>query len=150
MEARYPSSIAAVYDDYIEQGIKKILRTKGYPLPNLIGHENAGDYDLGLLLTRAKDTGYLKQVLLGYVKRGKAPPSSIALMIDAKRSQYDADSKQFLKGKSIYGIAHNDDSTDIWDFKNVDKRRVSIGLSSWKLRTRLKDLYRKLYPSFYE
>lgn len=143
----YHQSIKKKLDSLIENRLKIMLTTKGYPVPSLIGYVDSDKHDIIKLLTRVKDTTYFKQVLLGYIRRGKGHPYSIGALIDAK---YLGVPDSVLKARFIYGFASNMDSTYIKDFRNVDERRISIGLRPWKLRARLMELYKKLYPSFYE
>lgn len=143
----YHPSIIKKLDSLIEKRLKIMLTSKGYPVPELIGYNDVLKYDILRLLTRVKDTSYFRQVLIGYVKRGKGHPYSIAAMIDGN---YLNVPDSMPKARFIYGFAVDMDSTYIKDFRNVDKRRISIGLRPWNLRARLMELYKVLYPSFYE
>ncbi len=147
LRPNYHPSIKRKLDSLIESRLRIMLTSKGYPGPELIGYDDLLNYDILRLLTRVKDTSYFRQVLIGYVKRGKGHPYSISAMIDGN---YLNVPDSMPKARFIYGFAINMDSTYIKDFKNVDKRRISIGLRPWKLRARLMDLYKELYPSFYE
>lgn len=129
---RLAPETTAVVDSVNEVLLGKLLRRKGYPTVSNIGYERIDLRNFDVLFTRVKDTGYFKQVLLGFVKRGKGSPSAIALMIDLKQEQSNSGKYNF-----VYGIADNLDSTSIRDFKNVDRRRIMIGLSPWGLRRKL-------------
>ena len=131
---RYTFKSTHVIDSITENQISRILRRKGYPIPANIGFERKIHGSFELLFTRVKDTGYFKQILLGYIKRGKGNPWSIGIMFDAHMGIRE---KNYKETKFLYGMADNLDSSYIKDFRNVDKRRVAIGLSPWSLRRKL-------------
>lgn len=126
-------------DSVHQKRIKEIFNQYGYPSAQLVGKDdfNQGErMDIGTLFFHFDDTIYFKPVLLKMIEDGEAPADILGNMID---------SRQRSRGFYDYGIYDNSDSTDILDFKNVDKRRVAVGLAPWKLKKRVDALRRAYY-----
>ncbi len=134
--------------DYTEMGrvdsihqnrIKEIFNQYGYPSRQLVGMDNfqKGErVDLRTLFFHFDDTIYFKPVLLKMIRDGDAPADILGNMLD---------SRQRSRGFYDYWIYDNSDSTDILDFKNIDKRRIAVGLAPWKLKKRVDSLRRAFY-----
>lgn len=124
-------------DSINENRVKEIFETYGYPSNKLIGPSTIDEQtDITAMLMHFDDTIYFKPVLLDFIKKGEAPPGVLPNMIDRKL---------LGKEKYTYGIYHNTDSSQIKDFKNVDKRRISVGLRPYKMEKEHFELIRKKY-----
>ena len=125
-------------DSVHQKRIKEIFNQYGYPSAQLVGKNNFNQgerVDIKTLFFHFDDTIYFKPVLLKMIEDGEAPADILGNMLD---------SRQRSRGFYDYGIYDNSDSTDILDFKNVDKRRVKVGLAPWKLKKRV-DALRRVY-----
>jgi len=125
-------------DSIHQKRIKEIFNQYGYPSAQLVGKNNFNQgerVDIKTLFFHFDDTIYFKPVLLKMIEDGEAPADILGNMLD---------SRQRSRGFYDYGIYDNSDSTDILDFKNVDKRRVKVGLAPWKLKKRV-DALRRVY-----
>ncbi|TVZ21772.1 hypothetical protein JM84_0650 [Dokdonia sp. Hel_I_63] len=126
-------------DSIHQKRIKAIFKEHGYPSAQLVGKDN---FDQGervgvkTLFFHFDDTIYFKPVLLKMIEDGEAPADILGKMID---------SRQRSRGFYDYGIYDNVDSTNILDFKNIDKRRIAVGLAPWKLKKRVDSLRRVYY-----
>ena len=128
-------------DSIHQKRIKEIFNQNGYPSAQLVGKDNfdKGErVDIGTLFFHFDDTIYFKPVLLKMIEDGEAPADILGNMLD---------SRQRSRGFYDYGIYDNVDSTDIIDFKNIDKRRVAVGLAPWKLKKRV-DALRRVYYGY--
>tara|TARA_R110000850_G_scaffold190308_2_gene316166 strand:- start:6159 stop:7067 length:909 start_codon:yes stop_codon:yes gene_type:complete len=124
-------------DSINENRIKEIFETYGYPSDKLIGPSTVDEHtDITAMLMHFKDTTYFKPILLDYIKKGDAPPRILPSMIDSRLRR----AEQFW-----YGIYNNADSTKIKDFKNIDKRRVAVGLRPYQMEKEYFELIRKKY-----
>ncbi|WP_298349402.1 hypothetical protein [uncultured Dokdonia sp.] len=126
-------------DSVHQKRIKEIFNQYGYPSAQLVGKDNFDQgerVDIKTLFFHFDDTIYFKPVLLKMIENGEAPADILGKMID---------SRQRSRGFYDYGIYDNVDSTNILDFKNVDKRRVAVGLAPWKLKKRVDALRRAYY-----
>ncbi len=124
-------------DSINEIRIKEIFETHGFPGDRLIGPSTMDERtNITVMLMHFKDTTYFKPVLLNFISKGEAPPETLPNMIDRK-----------LLGvqKFTYGIYHNSDSSEIKDFKNVDKRRISVGLRPYEMEKEHFELIREKY-----
>lgn len=127
-----------IVDSINESRIKEIFTEYGYPNFKLIGHSFYSEptTDISAMLMHFHDTVFFKPRLLEFIKKGEAPPSTYSAMID---------SRQRSIGIFTYGAYQNIDSTKIKDFENIDVRRKSIGLRSYKLEKEYWRLIRKKY-----
>lgn len=124
-------------DSINENRIKEIIEKYGYPSDKLIGPRTMDEpTDITVMLMHFSDTTYFKPLLLDYIKKGDAPPQVLPNMIDRKLLGVE---------KFTYGIYHNSDSSQIRDFKNVDKRRISVGLRPYEMEKEHFELIRKKY-----
>ncbi len=124
-------------DSINEIRIKEIIKTYGFPGDRLIGPSTMDERtDITVMLMHFNDTTYFKPVLLDFIKKGEAPPRVLPYMIDSKLRAAD----QFS-----YGIYQNLDSTTIEDFKNIDKRRLAVGLRPYEMEKEYFELIRKKY-----
>ena len=126
-------------DSIHQQRIKEIFNQYGYPSAQLVGQDNFDQgerVDIETLFFHFDDTIYFKPVLLKMIEDGEAPADILGNMLDRR---------QRSRGFYDYGIYDNVDSTNILDFKNIDKRRVAVGLAPWKLKKRVDSLRRVYY-----
>ena len=140
-EVRNPPDYAKmkIVDSLNEQRMKEIFSTYGYPDEHLIGLATPSERtDITVMLMHFKDTAYFKSVLYEFIKKGTCPPNALGRMID---------SQERSTGIYTYGTYENADSTEIKDFKNLDRRRMAIGLSPWKKRKEMIKLIRKKYET---
>ncbi|MEW5675759.1 CDC27 family protein [Flavobacterium enshiense] len=125
-------------DSLHEVRIKEIFKEYGFPNPTLIGnHVFEERTEITALLMHFEDTTYFKPVLKDFIRKGQAPPSLLANMIDSRLR---------FAGLYSYGAYENVDSTQIKDFHKIDERRIAIGMSPYKMHKKKMDLLRKKYP----
>ena len=127
-----------VVDSLNEARMKAIFTTYGYPGEKLIGWDPSSSERTGItfLLMHFKDTAYFRPLLYECIKKGECPPQALGSMID---------SQDRGSGIYTYGIYASTDSTEIKDFKNLDKRRTAIGLRPWKKQKETMELIRAKY-----
>jgi hypothetical protein len=113
-------------DSINEKRMKEIFIEYGYPNYKLVGHSiNLNeDTDIGAMLMHFNDTIFFKPKLLEFIRKGEAPPSQLASMID---------SQQRSVGEFTYGIYQNVDSTKIKNFNKIDQTRIEIGLRPYQM-----------------
>ena len=137
----YPPNIVAIADSMNEHRLKDIFSSYGFPNAQLIGYprENEDPY-MVVLMQRLKDTPYFEKVLLDFIRKGECPPFLLAMI---------KESENLAQGnKALYGLGDNIDSTGIEDFRNLDKRRLAIGLRPWKMRKKyIRRLLNRKFPT---
>ncbi|SKB90928.1 hypothetical protein SAMN05660477_01783 [Soonwooa buanensis] len=120
-------------DNYNENRIKTMLKEYGYFNPKLIGNytiDNKNEFFTTIVL-HLRDIEYFKPIFFSYVKNGEAPPELYATLIDA------ADK---TNGIFTYGIMTGLGNDQLKDIKNLDKRRISVGLRPWKMELEFRKL----------
>jgi len=80
---------------------------------------------------------YFSPLLIESTRKGIAPPGYVGYIVDRK------DLKE--KDSFTYGIYDNVDISQIKDFKNLDKRRISVGLPPWRLKKKVDSLRSAYY-----
>lgn len=124
-------------DSINQTNIKKIFERYGYPNEKIIGFSKEDEkVDISVMLMHFDDLEYFKPKLLGFIKRGLCNPYVLADMVDSNNRKEKI---------YTYGIYEGLDSTQIRDFKNLDLRRKSIGLSSLDDHNRAISLIMKKY-----
>ena len=119
---------AVVYetDSIHQKRIKEILTKYGYPNSDLVGHGYFRERpDIEVMLVHFKDTTWFKPRLLNYIRKGEAPTTVLANMIDSRRRNTD---------EYTYGIYRHTDSTEIKNFQELDNRRLSVGLRPFDMQ----------------
>ncbi|WP_299217095.1 hypothetical protein [uncultured Dokdonia sp.] len=123
--------------------IKEIFKAYGYPSTKILGKDNIqmGErVGLRTLFFHFDDTTYFKPILHAMIRNGEAPADILGTMLD---------SQQRPRGVFDYGIYDNVDSSRIKNFKNLDERRISVGLPPWKLKKKVDSLRRAYYNTQY-
>lgn len=126
-------------DSIHELRIKEIFKKHGYPSSKIIGKDNfeTGErVGLRTLFFHFNDTTYFKPILLTMIRNGEAPADILGTMLDSQQRPRDL---------FDYGIYDNVDSSHIKDFKNLDQRRISVGLPPWKLKKKVDSIRRDYY-----
>ncbi len=122
-------------DSIHKKRIKEIFKEYGYPHKGLVGKSSMGERtDIKVLLMHFLEPEYFTPLLLESTRKGIAPPGYVGFIVDRKNL---ADRDSFT-----YGIYDNADATQIKDFKNLDKRRISVGLPPWRLKKKVDSLRR--------
>jgi hypothetical protein len=79
---------------------------------------------------------YWKPIFLDLIKRGRAPAEIYGSLIDSNLRGAD---------KFEFGIYKGTKSEKINDYKNLDKRRIAVGLATWQLEKDILELITKKY-----
>lgn len=133
----------AKVDSIHQLRVKEIFREYGYPTAKMVGKDNRAigeRVELRTLFFHFNDTTYFKPILLKMIRDGEAPANILGTMLD---------SRQRSRGVYDYGIYDNADSSRILDFKNLDKRRISVGLPPWRLKKEVDSLRSVYYNTQY-
>lgn len=118
--------------------IKEIFKEYGYPHSGLIGKSKTGERtDIKVLLMHFLEPEYFSPLLIESTRKGIAPAGFVGYIVDRKDL---AERDSFT-----YGIYDNADASQIKDFKNLNKRRISVGLPPWKLKKRVDSLRSAYY-----
>ncbi len=127
-------------DSINELQIKEIFKKYGYPNLKLIGYRNAGVLSsLKTMLIHFNDTSYFNNILLGYVRIGECSPEVLASFVDSRRRM------ETRMDKYIYRIYSNVSDAEVWDIKNLDNRRLSIGMPTVEMSQKRDSLIRSIY-----
>jgi len=84
---------------------------------------------------------YFSPLLIESARKGIAPAGYAGFVVDRKDL---AERDSFT-----YGIYDNAEVSQIKDFKNLDKRRISVGLPPWKLKKKVDSLRSAYYSNQY-
>ena len=116
--------------------MKTILQNFGYPGDQLIGDYSVDEIHFSVqgMFMHFNDTTYFRQVLYELIDAGEAPPVVLGAMIDSRRRFLDRTDKY------LYGIYDRVGDHQIFDYQNLDHRRISIGLPPKKLEQSLKEM----------
>lgn len=121
-----------------KERIKEIFKEYGYPHAGLVGKSKMGENtDIQVLLMHFLEPEYFSPLLIESARKGIAPPGYVGFIVDRKDL---AERDSFT-----YGIYDNVDASQIKDFKNLDKRRISVGLPPWRLKKKVDSLRRAYY-----
>jgi len=125
-------------NDMHKKRIKEIFKEYGYPHAGLVGKSKMGEnVDIVILLMHFFEPDYFSPLLIESTRKGIAPPGYVGYIVDRK------DLKE--KDSFTYGIYDNVDISQIKDFKNLDKRRISVGLPPWRLKKKVDSLRSAYY-----
>lgn len=117
--------------------LKEIFKEYGYPNEKIIGYPTRYERtNITYVLMHFEDVDYFKPILMEFVKKGQCKPSVLASMVDSQDRK---------TGLYTYGIYRNVDSSEIKDFENLDKRRLSIGLPTWEMKKKIIELLLEKY-----
>lgn len=121
-------------DNINEARMKQIIKQYGFPTEKIIGAYRLDNSSVSVsaMFMHFSDTAYFKKVLIPLVKQGKCPPEIYPNMIDSRQRE----TREF-----IYGIYSNSDESDIIDFKNLNKRRVAVGLPTKEIQTKRYNIF---------
>lgn len=120
--------------------IKEIFAAYGYPHYGLIGKPKMGERtDIMVLLMHFLEPEYFSPLLIESARKGIAPPGYAGYVVDRKDLAE--------KDSFTYGIYDNADASQIKDFKNLDSRRISVGLPPWTLKKKVDSLRRAYYDT---
>ncbi|MEM6719225.1 MAG: hypothetical protein AAF611_07935 [Bacteroidota bacterium] len=126
-----------VVDSINQQKMKRIIKQYGFPNENLIGRSTKNNKTgVTFMLMHFNDIDYFKPILLNAIKNGECPPRALGFMVDS----FDRNHKKYT-----YAMYRNLDSSEIKDFKNLDKRRIAIGLPPLETRKKIVELILKKY-----
>ncbi len=125
-------------DSIHKKRMKEIFKEYGYPHYRLVGKPRMGEKtDIILLLMHFLEPEYFSPLLIESTRQGIAPPGYVGYIVDRK---------DLAKGdKFTYGIYSNAEASQIKDFKNLNKRRISVGLPPWELKKRVDSLRNAYY-----
>ena len=113
-------------DSIHQERIKEIFTQYGYPNPDVVGHGYFQERpSLEVMLMHFNDTTWFKPRLLNYIRKGEAPTDVLANMIDSRRRNTN---------EYTYGIYLFTDSTEIKNYHELDRRRLSAGLRPYTMQ----------------
>ena len=122
----FDSAVSSRTHGIHQERIKDIFIQYGYPNSDLVGHGYFNERpDIGVMLMHFKDTTWFKPRLLNYIRKGEAPADVLANMIDRRRVNTN---------EYTYGIYHYTDSSEIKNFHDLDRRRLSVGLRPYNMQ----------------
>ncbi len=122
--------------------MKEIFAAYGYPHAGLVGKPRMGENtDIQVLLMHFLEPEYFSPLLIESARKGIAPAGYAGFVVDRKDL---AERDSFT-----YGIYDNAEVSQIKDFKNLDKRRISVGLPPWKLKKKVDSLRSVYYNTQY-
>lgn len=125
-------------DTINENRIKEIIKQYGVPDKDVIGPYKLDmtHVNIHAMFMHFADTSYFKKVLLPLVKQGKCSPDIYPSMVD---------SRQRRTGEFIYGTYSNHSEDDVIDSKNLNKRRLSVGLPTKETQTKRQEIMMEKY-----
>lgn len=128
-------------DKLHEKKLIQIFETIGYPTEKIVGpRTRENQVDVSLLLLHTKDSirmNYFVPKVKEFVKKGTASPYTLGTMVD---QYYLYNDKPQIYG--TYSTQGGGYASMIEDLKQVDKNRISIGLSPLELKEKKDSLNR--------